>query len=144
MGGLCTLNFMNEMSNKIGKNYLLKKSVLLIKSWFTYEASLIGSYAACMATYGLYVLILFVINNFYDELSSPMDVFKKFFQVWGNFDWETNMISIYSPVKALNFYDKLKTEVRYKNSMKCSVDWTWTNLLCWKEACTLTTKIDHY
>ena len=79
MGGLCTLYFMNAMADRVGKNHLLKKSILLIKSWFTYEASLRGSYAACMATYALYVLILFVINNFYDELNTPMDVFRKFF-----------------------------------------------------------------
>ena len=70
---------MNEMSKLIGKHQLLKKSILLLKSWFTYEASLLGSYAACMATYALYVLVLFIFNNFYDELHTPMDVFKKFF-----------------------------------------------------------------
>jgi hypothetical protein len=59
---------MNEMAIKINKNNLLKKSIILIKAWFTYEASLLGSYAACMATYALYVLVLFIINNYYDEL----------------------------------------------------------------------------
>lgn len=123
MGGLCTLYFMNEMANRINKNHLLKKSILLIKSWFTYEASLIGSYAACMATYALYVLILFVINNYYNELNTPMDVFKKFFQVWGVFDWDSNLISIYSPIKMPNFYDKLKNEVKF---IKLNVHIVWT------------------
>lgn len=57
--------------------------------WFTYEGNLLGSYAACMATYALYVLVIFVINNYYEELHTPIDVLRKFFQVWGNFDWET-------------------------------------------------------
>ena len=90
---------MNEISKKIDKNYLLKRSIILLKSWFTYEASLLGSYAACMATYALYVLVLFIINNFYDELNTPMDVFRKFFEVWGSFDWEQNIITLYSPIK---------------------------------------------
>ena len=103
---------MNQMAKLIDKNHLLKKSIILIKMWFTYEANLLGSYASCMATYGLYVLVLFIINNFYDELETPMDVFKKFFKVWGTFDWDSNIVSIYAPIKAHNFYDNLKSEVK--------------------------------
>ena len=105
------MNFMNEMSKRIGKNHLLKKTIILLKSWFTYEASLLGSHAACMATYALYVLILFIINNFV-ELTTPMEVFRKFFEVWGCYDWEQNIISMYSPIRAFNFYDRLKNEVK--------------------------------
>ena len=73
------MDFMNYMAKKIGKDQLLKKSILLLKAWFTYESSFLGSYAACMATYALYVLIVFIINNYHEELQSPMDVFRKFF-----------------------------------------------------------------
>lgn len=70
---------MNLVAKLIGKNNLLKKSILLLKIWFTYEANLLGSYASCLATYGLYVLVIFIINNYYNQLETPMDVFKKFF-----------------------------------------------------------------
>jgi hypothetical protein len=80
----------------------------MLKAWLTYESSLLGSYAACMATYALYALILYVFNNYNDELQTPLDVFKKFFQVWGSFDWDSNIITIYGPVKLFNFYDRLK------------------------------------
>lgn len=66
VGGLCTLDFMNCMAKLVEKDRLLKKSILLLKAWFTYEASFLGSYAACMATYALYVLVLFIFNNFSD------------------------------------------------------------------------------
>lgn len=102
---------MNEMAYRVGKNQLLKKSIILIKSWFSYETCLLGSYAACMATYALYVLILFVFNNYFDELHTPMDVLKKFFEVWSSFDWDSNILSLYSPIRTHNFYDKLKSEV---------------------------------
>ena len=67
-----------------------------------------------MAAYALYVLVIFVINNYYDELHTPMDVFRKFFEVWGgtNFDWDQNLITIYGPIKTINFYERLKNEVR--------------------------------
>jgi hypothetical protein len=111
---------------------LLKKSILLLKSWFTYEASLLGSYAACMATYALYVLVLFIINNYYDELDTSMDVFKKFFEVWGDFDWDSNFISLYSPIKTHNFYDRLKSEVSIvsANLLLYSACLILTDLLC--------------
>jgi hypothetical protein len=54
------------MAKLVEKDRLLKKSILLLKAWFTYEASFLGSYAACMATYALYVLVLFIFNNFSD------------------------------------------------------------------------------
>ena len=67
------------MAKKIGKDQLLKKSIILIKAWFTYESGFLGSYAACMATYALYVLILYIFNNYNDELRTPLDVLRKFF-----------------------------------------------------------------
>jgi hypothetical protein len=100
------------MSKLIEKDELLKKSIILLKAWFTYEASFLGSYAACMATYALYVKILFVINNFNEELQTPLDVFRRFFDFWGHFDWDSNLITMYSPIKTLNFYEKLRDEVR--------------------------------
>lgn len=99
---------MNKMAKRIGKNQLLKKSIILLKSWFTYEASILGSFAACMATYALYVLVIFILNNYYDELLTPMDVVKKFFKVWSRFDWDNNIVTIYGPVSVSNFYEKLR------------------------------------
>lgn len=72
----------------------------------TYEASLLGSHAANMATYALYTLVVFLVNNF--DVRTPMEVFRLFFEYFGNFEWESQMITIYGPVKTLNFYERLK------------------------------------
>jgi hypothetical protein len=85
---------MTFIDKLVARDHLLKKSIILIKAWFTYEASFLGSYAACMATYALYVLVLFVFNNYSEELHTPLDVFKRFFKVWGAFDWDTNIITM--------------------------------------------------
>ena len=78
----------------------------------TYEASLLGSHAANMATYALYVLVIYLVNNF--EVRSPLEVFKLFFWYFGNtFDWDQTMVSIFGPIKTLNFYDRLKTEFSF-------------------------------
>lgn len=114
LGGLCTLDFMQRVSRKVGKGHLLKKSIILLKAWMTYEASLLGSHAANMATYALYIMVIFLLNNFEDQLHTPLDVFRKFFVYFGSeeatFDWDQRMLTIFGPVKTLNFQDRIKNE----------------------------------
>jgi len=74
----------------------------------TYESSLLGSHAANMATYALYVLVVFLVNNF--DVRSEMEVVRLFFLYFGQFEWESNMITIYGAIKTPNFYDRLKNE----------------------------------
>ncbi len=105
---------MTFMDHLIDKNHLLKKSVILIKAWFTYESNFLGSYSACMATYALYVLILFVFNNYKDELHTPLDVFRKFFSVWGIFDWDSFLITLYSPIRIDHYYERLRDECNFE------------------------------
>ena len=108
---------MQRVSKRVGKNHLLKKSIILLKAWMTYEASLLGSHAANMATYALYIIVIFLLNNFYDELMAPIDVFRKFFQYFGNeqatFDWDQKMLTIFGPVKTLNFQERIKSEAGF-------------------------------
>lgn len=136
VGGLCTLDFMNCMAKLVKQDRLLKKSILLLKAWFTYEASFLGSYAACMATYALYVLVLFIFNNYADELKTPLDVFRKFFELWSLFDWDSNIITFYSSIKTANYYERLKLEVsntHFVNKSNHSVILRWIDWLCSRE-----------
>lgn len=43
-----------------------------------------------------------------------MDVFKKFFEIWGSFDWENKIASLYSHIMMDNFYEILRDEVHIK------------------------------
>ena len=43
LGGMCTLDLMNHLDGKIGRKHLLKRSVLLLKAFFTNEVSLLGA-----------------------------------------------------------------------------------------------------
>lgn len=76
--------FINRVAEKAS---FLKDSIILLKAWMTYEASLLGSHAANMATYALYVLVVFLINNF--EVHSAIEVFRLFFEYFGKFEWES-------------------------------------------------------
>ena len=120
VGGLCTLLFVERIATRCS---FLKEAIILLKAWMTYEASLLGSHAANMATYALYVLVIFLINNF--EVDTPLDVFMLFFEYFGGsisstcnksascFDWDQTMISIFGPIRTHNFYDRLKTEFNF-------------------------------
>jgi hypothetical protein len=46
---------MKFVSKKVAQDSLLKKSILMLKSWMTYDGNLLGSHAANMATYALYI-----------------------------------------------------------------------------------------
>lgn len=77
---------------------------MLLKSWMTYESTLLGSQVACMATYGLYTLVIYVFNNYSKRngqivIQNEIQFFKKFFEIFGSFDWEKYMITIYGPVR---------------------------------------------
>ena len=98
LGGLFTLDFIQELSQLIGKNHLLKKSILLLKCWLTFDAALLGSHTANMTTYALYVLVAFLLNNFHEELNTPFEVFEKFFEYFADFDWQNKIITVYGPV----------------------------------------------
>lgn len=115
-GGLCTLDFMNFVDqNLVKQDHLLKKSIMLLKSWMTYESSLLGSQLACMATYGLYTLVIYVFNNYglrdgQLQFKNEIQFFNKFFEIFGEFDWDKYMITIYGPVRRHNFQNKLRDE----------------------------------
>lgn len=116
-GGLCTLDFMNHFDNKvIGRDHLMKRSIMLLKSWMTYESSLLGSQLACMATYALYTLVIYIFNNYSKDgegIQTEMQFFKKFFQILGDFDWDKHLITIYGPIRIQNLYDKLRDECNF-------------------------------
>ena len=98
LGGLFTLDFIQEFARLIGKNNLLKKSILMLKCWLTFDAALLGSHTANMTTYALYILVTFLLNNFYDDLETPLDVFQRFFDYFSDFDWANKIVTIYGPV----------------------------------------------
>ena len=106
-GGICTLGLLEELSARFAKDHLFKKSIILIKAWATHEGRILGSHLGCMATHALQVLIGYVLNAHYAELQTPLDVFFKFFEVFGKFDWDKQVLSMFGPIYREGFYDLL-------------------------------------
>ena len=120
-GGLFTLDFIQEFAKRIGKRNLLKKSILLLKCWLTFDAALLGSHTANMTTYALYILVIFLLNNFHDELDTPLDVFRKFFEYFSDFDWNSKILTIYGPVVGIQFNKRNIEEQALEERMEDSV-----------------------
>ncbi|OWM81638.1 hypothetical protein CDL15_Pgr007676 [Punica granatum] len=81
LGGLCTLCFLEQVDRLIGKDHLLKRSILLIKAWCYYESRILGAHHGLLSTYALETL-----------------VFYKFLEFYSKFDWEKYCISLNGPV----------------------------------------------
>nr|GEX87919.1 histidine--tRNA ligase, cytoplasmic [Tanacetum cinerariifolium] len=80
LGGVGSLAFMEEADDHIGRDHLLKKSIMLIKSWLVYEneIKILKSPEGLLSTYGLEVMILYIINKFHVEINSPIECLRKF------------------------------------------------------------------
>jgi hypothetical protein len=42
-----------------------------------------------------------------------MQLFRLYFEVFGKFDWDKYMITIFGPVRIQNFYEKLRDECNF-------------------------------
>lgn len=87
----------------------------MIKAWMTYETSLLGSQHACMATYAMHILVVYIFNNYSRDhqtnelvIHTEMDFFRKFFEIFGKFNWEAYMVTIYGPIGISTSYERLR------------------------------------
>ncbi|CAN1297601.1 hypothetical protein LINPERPRIM_LOCUS23529 [Linum perenne] len=94
MEGLSALCFLEQIDQIVGKNHLLKRSIILIKSWCYYESRTLGAFHGLFSTYALEILILHLFNLFHSSLEGPLAVLYKFLDYYSSFDWDKYVISI--------------------------------------------------
>ncbi|KAJ7961102.1 PAP/OAS1 substrate-binding domain superfamily [Quillaja saponaria] len=99
LGGLCTLCFLEEVDDLIGKDHLFKRSIILIKAWCYYESRILGAHHGLISTYALETLVLYIFHLFNRSLDGPLAVLYKFLEYFSKFDWDNYCISLYGPVR---------------------------------------------
>ena len=99
VGGLCTLQYLEKFDQILSNDHLFKKSVLIIKAWCIYEGRILGSSIGCIATYTLEVMIIHVIMKYHTECDTPIDVYFKFFEVYGNLDWNQYSVTMFGLIR---------------------------------------------
>ena len=146
--GLYKIIFMNNIFNLIRKKYnkkineeneennnleinnkliIFKRTILLIKAWFSYEGSLMGSNIGLMASYGLEVLIIYMFNLYYKDIQNEIDGFFCFFNLMKNIDIEKNIISLFGLIPISEFHSKIfnseKAQKDISNSSRSDFIW---------------------
>lgn len=95
--GLVTSLYIQLLNDAIGRNNLLKRSVILIQAWCLYEAHILGSHSQMLNTYALRVMTIFILTNS-PELVHPLQVLFKFFAFYSTFDFTNNTITAFGIV----------------------------------------------
>ncbi|XP_042454820.1 uncharacterized protein LOC122038911 [Zingiber officinale] len=98
IGGLCTLCFLEKINEKIGKDHLFKRSIILIKAWCYYESRILGAHHGLISTYALEILILHVFHLFHENMDGPLAVLYRFLDYYSKFDWNKYCITLQGPV----------------------------------------------
>lgn len=68
-----------------------------------------------MATYALYTLTIFMFNCYGKKLKfeNEIQVIRHFFHVFGEFDWDKYMLTVFGPIKLQGFHERLKDDFDY-------------------------------
>ncbi|XP_044495150.1 uncharacterized protein LOC123218036 isoform X3 [Mangifera indica] len=98
LGGLCALCFLEQVDGLVGKNHLLKRSIILIKAWCYYESRILGAHHGLISTYALETLVLSIFHLFHSSLDGPLAVLYRFLDYFSKFDWENHCVSLNGPV----------------------------------------------
>ena len=99
---LCLIAFWEDFSRAIGKNNLFKRSLLLIRAWWVYEAKM-HYFASGIPDSALIVMIMSIFNRFYDRMHHPLHVFCQFLSEYSTLDLSAFVITINGPV-SIDFF----------------------------------------
>ena len=108
--GLLKIIFMHyifEIIEKTDHNKLLilKRTIILTKAWFYYEANLIGSNIGLMASCALELLILNIFNIYNENIQDEIEAFFLFFSIMSQIDFNQDIITIFAPISKAGFFD---------------------------------------
>ncbi|KAL2564816.1 hypothetical protein AAZX31_19G082700 [Glycine max] len=109
MAGICTLRFLEQVDQLVGKNHIFKRSIILIKAWCYYESRLLGGHHGLLSTYAVEILVLYIINRFHSSVRGPLEVLYIFLDYYGSFDWDHNYVSIWGPKPLSSFPEIAET-----------------------------------
>ncbi|CAI0560561.1 unnamed protein product [Linum tenue] len=105
MAGLSALCFLELADQIMGKDHLLKRSIILIKTWCFYESRILGAYHGLISTYALEMLVLHIFNIFHSSLNGPLAVLYKFLDYYSSFDWDNHGVCINGVIKISSLPD---------------------------------------
>lgn len=94
LSGLSTLLFLEEVNLLVGRDNLVKDSIILVKAWCFYESRIMGAQHALLSTYALETMVLYIINYFHENAKTPLEVLHLFLKYFSTFDWEQRYLTL--------------------------------------------------
>lgn len=93
---LCMLAFFEEVAGLVGKNNLFKKTLLLIRSWWTYEASsyLNKDVSAYLPSSVIAVMVCALFNRYYHRINSPLQALCMFISEYCGYQESVHVITL--------------------------------------------------
>ncbi|XP_074559707.1 uncharacterized protein LOC141815650 isoform X2 [Curcuma longa] len=111
IGGLSTLCFLEKVDQKIGKDHLFKRSIILIKAWCFYESRILGAHHGLISTYALETLVLYVFHLFHKSLDGPLAVLYRFLDFCSKFEWDKYCVSLQGLISVSSLPELLVADV---------------------------------
>lgn len=129
---LCLVAFWEAFSRAVGKNNLFKRSLLLIRAWWVYEARM-DAFTSGIPDVAFAVMVAAVINRHHESLFSPFQVLCQFLAEYSTLDVSSSVITLTGPVSVdayINLPDNISTQ---GNSMSTDLLKRYQNLALAKD-----------
>ena len=93
--------FLEECDLVLGKNHLLKNSLILLKAWWLYESRVVtgSTILQTIPDFALSVMMLHIINKHHRQVHHPLQILAIFFNVYSKLDWAYEGVSMEEIVK---------------------------------------------
>lgn len=87
---------MEECDILLGKDHLLKRSIVLLKAWWLYETRAFSGQTMLMSVsdFALSTMLLCSINKHHRKLHHPLQVLAMFFSQFSKLNWEKEVVTL--------------------------------------------------
>jgi len=116
IGALYSQALIEKLDSYIGKNHLLKRSIILIKAWSHYESgryadgSILGAIDGRFSTWSLIVTILFIYNKYGAIIEHPFNALGFWLEYLSTFDWTNHAFTINGPLSVTDLSSPIDTQ----------------------------------
>jgi len=100
----CIANSLLERVNQLmGKGGIFKRAIILTKAWCLYDSHVLGSQHGNLCSYSIEVMIMYILNNYYEECITALDVFMLFVKVFSKFNWVDDILTVFGPISIAQY-----------------------------------------
>ena len=100
LSGLYLSAMVEEADQIIGKNHLVKRGLILIRSWCKLECQGYWSgFDLALSDDSIFVVILYIFNMYHARLHFPLQVLVTFLSVMSSFTWGEHALTIHGPME---------------------------------------------